>query len=193
MASEDAAKEKAFNIGYRTMVAVMPGRIDEFAKWLMTGTGATAGLMVAGADKLVPVLGARGFRTTIYLLLVSLGLGIASRLLASIVIVANEVLETMEARLSEPDGQPLHISFLAGGDVPEVEEQFRKEFVSPLPPHVRWMTWWLSRRKRRPSSLSLVGRLLVRSSAWQGLFALLSVLTMGTAVLWAASCLTLVP
>jgi hypothetical protein len=118
MEPADDAKEKAFNIGYRTIVAVMPGRVDEFTKWLMTGTGGIAGLMVAGADKLLPVLGTRGFQVTIYLLLASLALGLFSRLLASIVMVSNEVLETMEAKLSDPHGEALKISFLAKGEAP---------------------------------------------------------------------------
>jgi len=192
MAPEDAAKEKIFNVGYRTMVSVIPGRVDEFTKWLMAGTGATAGLMVAGADKLVPVLGTRGFRATLYLLLASLALGIISRLLASIVLVGNDVLEIMETKLSDPDGDPLQVSFLARDEAPEVEEQIRKEFASPLPLHVRWLTRWLSRRRRCPSSLSLVGRLLVRSAVWQGAFAILSILMTAAALVWAASSLTLV-
>ncbi|MGA7439346.1 MAG: hypothetical protein WBW32_14600 [Luteibacter sp.] len=192
MASEDVGKEQAFNIGYRTMVAVLPVRIDEFTKWLMTGTGAVAGLMVTGADKLVPVLGARGFRMTIYLLLASLGLGIVSRLLASVVIVVYEVMETMERKLSEPEDDPIEISFLAGNESPEMEEKFREEFAAPLPFHVRWLSRRLSRRTGRTPSLSVIGRLLVRASIWQGAFATLAIVSTITGILWAASSLTLV-
>jgi len=191
MASADVEKEQAFNTGYRTMVAVLPARIDEFTKWLMTGTGAVAGLMVTGADKLVPVLGTRGFRLTIYLLLLSLGLGIVSRLLASVVMVANEVMETMERKLSEPEGAPMEISFLAGSESPEVEETFREEFAAPLPFHVRWLSRRLSKRRGRTSSLSAIGRLLVRASVWQGAFAMLAVVATIAGILWAASSLTL--
>ena len=183
----EGAKEKAFNTGYRVMVAVMPARVDEFIKWLMTGTGAIAGLMVAGTDKLLPVLGINGFRVTVYLLLASLGVGMASRLLGSIVMVANEALEQMEERLSVGEDIPLQVSFLAGNEDPGVEEQMREEFAAPLPIHIRLMTRWLTWRRRKNSKLSFVGRLLVRASVWQGLFALISLLVTAAALLWAAS------
>jgi hypothetical protein len=55
--------------------------------------------MVTNADKLLPVLGVSGFRRSFYFLLASVALGVITRLLASVVTVAMQVLVRMEAEL----------------------------------------------------------------------------------------------
>ncbi|WP_157006555.1 hypothetical protein [Luteibacter yeojuensis] len=176
MDEQNDVKNKAFDIGYRTMVSVMPQGIDEFAKWLTTGVGATAALMVASADKLLPVLGVSGFKWSFYFLLTSVALGVISRLLASVVTVAMQVLVRMESELPGVEGDALRVSFLADLPDPEMEAQVREEFLAPMPPHVRFMTRWLSRRRKRPQRLSLLGRVLVKSATLQATTAILALI-----------------
>jgi hypothetical protein len=116
-------------------------------------------------------------------------MGVVSRLLASIVTLSTQVLQKMEAELNDPDGNPLNLSFMNDLPDPEMEAEIREEFLAPLPFHVRVMTRWLSRRRKRPQKLSLVGRVLLRSATAQATTAMLALIFAVVGMVWAVSSL----
>jgi hypothetical protein len=54
--------------------------IDKFSIWLLAGTGATAALMIANLDKLVPLLGANILKISMYVLLLSALFGFMAKI-----------------------------------------------------------------------------------------------------------------
>lgn len=152
--------------------------LDEFATWLLVGTAAVASFLIANSDKLLPLLGARGFSWCGALLCLSCVFGLASKLLglrSSIGIETGDaVRKTFAEHLARYEAEEEKIQQGAkfwGIDLQSGIriERVLAEFYKPLP---RWASWMAKRQLRKHEGNPQVGYLiLINSLNWQGYFA----------------------
>jgi hypothetical protein len=156
--------------------------IDRFCSWLLAGTAATAALLVANADKLVPFLGEAGFRIAGVFLVVSGVFGLISKACAvqCQISIENEqrVRDFMSPILDKHAqdeekilefAQARGVSLLTELDLGRV----LAEFAKPFP---RWVGWLLGRHLAKHAGNPQIGYLLpIRFYLSQSLFMFLQV------------------
>jgi hypothetical protein len=158
--------------------------IDRFSAWLLAGTGATAALLVANADKLVPFLGEAGFRVCGALLVVSAIFGLISKARAVQCQIGIEndqrVRELMRPVLDKHAQDEEKILELSNARSIKIEtevdfERVIAEFAKPFP---RWVGWLLGRHLAKHAGDPQIGYLLpIRFYSSQCFFAFLQVVS----------------
>ena len=166
---------------FSSLVATSP-IIDQFSVWLLAGTGATAALLVANADKLVPFLGDFGFRICGAVLVVSAICGLISkaRAVQCQIGIENEqrVRELMRPILDKhAHDEEKILEFAEARGVPvETELDMGRvitEFAKPFP---KWVGCLLGRHLAKHSGNPQIGYLLpIRFYMSQSFFAFLQV------------------
>ncbi len=152
--------------------------LHEFSTWLLVGTAAVASFLITNSDKLVPLLGAKGFAWCGALLCLSCFFGLLSKLLG------------LRTRMGKEAGEAVRRTFaehLARYEAEEAEiqqgakfwgidlqtgvriDRVLSEFYKPLP---WWASWLAKRQLSKHAGDPQVGYLiLVNSLNWQGYFA----------------------
>lgn len=168
---------------FSSLVSTSPV-IDRFSSWLLAGTGATAALLVANADKLVPFLSNTGFRVVGALLVVSAVFGLLSKTRAVQCQIGTEndqrVRELMRPILDKhlQDEEKIQQAAEARGLPLATELDLGRviaEFAKPFP---RWVGWLLRRHLAKHAGNPQIGYLLpVRFYISQATFAFLQVVS----------------
>jgi hypothetical protein len=157
--------------------------VDTFSVWLLAGTGATAALMVANADKVIPFLGQGGFKISGAALAASALFGVLSKARA----VQCQIGYRNQEKIAELMGPILDkhfaheekivelastrgISLTTAVDLQRVMSEFAKYFP-------KWVRWLLSRHLKKHSKDPQIGyRLPIKYYMSQCQFAFLQAL-----------------
>lgn len=152
--------------------------LEEFSTWLLVGTAAVASFLIANSDKLVPLLGARGFSWCGALLCLSCLFGLLSKLLGLRSHIGAEtgeaVRKTFAEHLARYEAEEEKIQQGAKFWGIDLQTGIRvdrvlSEFYKPLP---WWASWLAKRQLKKHAGNPQVGYLILISSLnWQGYFA----------------------
>lgn len=151
--------------------------LEEFSTWLLVGTAAVASFLIANSDKVLPLLGTRGFSWCGALLCLSCLFGLLSKLIG------------LRAHIGKETGEAVRKTFAEHLARYEVEEEkiqqgakfwgidlqtgiridrVLSEFYKPLP---WWASWLAKRQLKKHAGNPQVGHLiLINSLNWQGYF-----------------------
>ena len=156
--------------------------LDTFSVWLLAGTGATAALLVANADRLIPFLGAAGFKIAGAILVASTIFGLLSKArgVQCQIAYANElqIRERMNPILekhSVDEDKIAEAASLRGIElVTELDiQRVLSEFAKPFP---KWVGWLMGRHLSKHSDNPQIGFILpVRFYLSQSAFAFFQV------------------
>ncbi len=152
--------------------------LEKFSTWLLVGTAAVASFLITNSDKLVPLLGAKGFSGCGALLCLSCLLGLLSKLIGLRSQIGKEMGEAVRMTFAEhlekykEDEKKIqqgaefwNIDLQTGIRIDRV----LSEFYEPLP---WWASWLAKRQLKKHAGNPQVGYLiLINSLNWQGYFA----------------------
>lgn len=149
---------------YESYVSILArgGQVESFATWLLAGTAATVGLMVAHVAEVSEALGRSGVQWALYSLVASMLFGLASK--AVIVFLptdpirfrdTDDRLKSVMAKHRETRSKLKTTAEQSGKPVPvDISiEQVLREFARPLPALWRFFFWrvvikWIGNRER---------------------------------------------
>ncbi len=152
--------------------------LEKFLTWLLVGTAAVASFLIANSDKLMPLLGARGFATCGALLCLSCLFGIISKVIGLRTQIGKDtgeaVRKTFAGHLAKYEEEEKEIT--QGAEFWDIDlqtgiriDRVLAEFYRPLP---WWASWLAKRQLKKHAGNPQVGYLLLISSlSWQGYFA----------------------
>lgn len=152
--------------------------LEDFSTWLLIGTAAVASFLIANSDKLVPLLGSRGFSLCGALLCLSCLFGLLSKLQALKSHIGKEAGDAIRktfaehlARYEEEEEKIQQGASFWGIDL-QTGIRFDRvlsEFYKPLP---HWASWLADRKLKKHAGNPQVGHIILMSSLnWQGYFA----------------------
>lgn len=152
--------------------------LEEFSTWLLIGAAAVASFLIANSDKLLPLLGARGFSWCGALLCLSCMFGLLSKLMGLRSHIGKEtgeaVRKTFAEHLARYKAEEEKIKEGAKFWGIDLQTGIRldrvlSEFYKPLP---WWASWLAKRQLKKHEGNPQVGYLiLINSLNWQGYFA----------------------
>ncbi|MCP2518752.1 hypothetical protein M5J07_27765 [Achromobacter mucicolens] len=158
--------------------------IENFSTWLLVGTAAVASFFVTSADRLLPLLGQKGFLICGAFLCFSGIFGLVSRLYALHCKVQIEtgtaVRKTFAEQLAKHGEVEAKINESANAHGITLETGVRMErilakFLAPLP---RWVAWLVYRALKRNEGNPQMGYLAaIRGVQRQGVFAVLQAMS----------------
>ena len=161
--------------------AIVP--IESFATWLLVGAAATASFLLGSSDKLVPIIGSKGFLWCGLLLGASCLCGVLAKAFALRATIGQKVgvavNQTFQAHLQahEQDEQKIQQHAMTLGITLESGinmERVLSEFLAPMPP---WVTWLVRRSlKKNGSNPQLAYLPRIKNMNRLGLFAFLQAL-----------------
>ncbi len=168
---------------FSSLIATSP-IIDKFSVWLLAGTGATAALLVANADKLVPFLGQTGFKISGAILVASAIFGLLSktRAVQCQIFYSNdqqikELMHPILDKHSVDEDKIEEFAIKRGLAVSTAIDMSRvvSEFSKPFP---KWVGWLVGRHLLKHADNPQVGYILpIRFYNSQTSFAFLQVLS----------------
>lgn len=152
--------------------------IEKFSTWLLVGTAAVASFLITNSDKLVPLLGTRGFAWSGALLCISCLLGLVSKAIGLRAQIGKEtgeaVRKTFAEHLANYEKEEEKIQQGAKFWGIDLQTGIRidrvlSEFYKPLP---WWASWLAKRQLKKHAGNPQVGYLiLIGNLNWQGYFA----------------------
>lgn len=158
--------------------------IEAFSTWLLVGAAAVASVFITNADRLLPLIGTKGFLVCGAFLSSSGFFGLGSRLYALRCKIQIEVGAAVRKTFSEQltkyqeEEAQINESAKAWGITLETGirvERLLGEFFKPLP---RWAAWLARRNLKKNEGNPQVGYLpVVKGLQWQSVFAALQALS----------------
>lgn len=152
--------------------------LEKFSTWLLVGTAAVASFLIANSDKLVPLLGTRGFGACGALLCLSCLFGLTSRVIGLRAQIGKEtgeaVRKTFAEHLAKYEEEEKKIR--QGAEFWGIDlqtgiriDRVLSEFYKPFP---RWISMLAKRQLKKHAGNPQVGYIvLINSLNWQGYFA----------------------
>ncbi len=149
-------------------------QVDAFTTWLLAGTGATAGLLVANVGTISGALSVAGFQLCLSLLAISSLLGLFTKCAAAFFPIDGERQAALQA-------QSLKILETHGETRKQIEESAKKrgveappdieimavlnEFMRPLPLWAKWFVMLYIKKKQHDRQIGYL--LPIRAFMWQ--------------------------
>lgn len=181
--NKENAENALISAMFSSLISTSPV-IDRFSSWLLAGTGATAALLVANADKLVPFLSNAGFRVTGALLVASAVFGLISKARAVQCQIGadndqriRELMRPILEKHSQDEEKIQGFAETRGSSLATELDLGRvlSEFAKPFP---RWVGWLLSRHLAKHAGNPQIGYLLpIRFYLSQSMFAFFQVVS----------------
>lgn len=175
--NKSTTKQNLINCLFGAISTASP-TIDRFSTWLLAGTGATAALLVAHMDAILPFLSPTIFKVCGLLLLVSGVVGFIAKYKAIQCQIASNVLnkiaEAIGPILEKHNEGSLKIATHAKARGLELETDVDmdgviREFIKPFPALIRW----LIARKLAKQPMQTAYLLPFKACLWQGYLCLL--------------------
>jgi hypothetical protein len=172
--------------------------LERFSDWLLIGAAAVASFMIANSDKVLPLLGVRGFSVCGAFLCLSCVFGLLSKVYALLTQIGNQTGDAVRRTFAEhlakyeeeerkiQEGAAFwQISLQTGVRL----ERILTEFFRPLP---RWVAWFAKRHFQKHAGDPQIGYLILVSRLnKQGYFAtgqaISFVLFLGSGFIYAAA------
>ncbi len=157
--------------------------LENFSTWLLVGVAAVASFLITNSDKVLPLLGSRGFLSCGILLCLSCIFGLLSKIFAlqaqigiETALAVRQTFAQHLARYEEEEKEIKESAKFWGIDLQTGVrlERVLSEFFKPMP---KWMAWLATRQLKKHAGNPQVGHLLlVRRIQKQGYFAALQAL-----------------